>query len=106
MAVYQSDSLTDFIEQAVKRSSPATQSEMDRVHEVRATRIWRENPNVMSFEVSANSKDDDLKTFASALDASYEFIDLRTPKLGDGFSWGRYGPWTVNKRYGEKRLFA
>lgn len=106
VVVYQSDSLTDFIEQAVKRSSPPAQSEMDRVHEVLAPRIWRENPNVMSFENSANSKDEDLKTFATALDASYEFIDLRTPKLGDGFSWGRYGPWTVNKRFGEKRLFA
>jgi len=42
--------------------------------------------------------------FARSLDASCEFVDLRRPKLGDGFSWGRYGP--VVKRYGEKRIFA
>jgi len=44
--------------------------------------------------------------FARSLDASYEFVDLRTPKLGDGFSWGRCGRRFVVKRYGEKRIFV
>jgi hypothetical protein len=33
-------------------------------------------------------------------------VDLRRPTLGSGFSWGRYGPRTVNRRHGEERLFA
>jgi hypothetical protein len=103
VVVYQADGLADFIEHAVR---PASRSEMEAVHEELATRIWLENPGALTFEECADSKDEDMKAFAQALDASYQFIDLRTPKLGDGFSWGRYGPWTVNKRFGEKRLFA
>jgi len=52
------------------------------------------------------SSDADLKTFAETLDESWHLIDLRSPKIGDGFSWGRYGAATVNKRFGEKRIFA
>jgi hypothetical protein len=31
---------------------------------------------------------------------------LRFPKLGDGFSWGRYGRRFVVKRFSKKRIFA
>lgn len=103
---YQTDSLADFIEQAVKASSPQNPSELGAVQDKLTTRIWLENPRVMRFEECAESEDEDLKTFARSLDASFEFIDLRSPKLGDGFSWGRYGPRTMNRRFGEKRLFA
>ena len=106
VVVYQTDSLAHFIEEAVKVSSQAVRSEMDAVHEELATRIWLENPGATSFEECADSQDEDLKGFALSLDTSYEFIDLRRAKLGDGFSWGRYGSRTVNKRFGEKRIFA
>ena len=71
-----------------------------------ADRIWRDNRGVLSFEECADSGDADLRTFAKSLDASYEFVDLRVPKLGDGFSWGGYGNRFVVKRFGDKRIFA
>ncbi|HMD38857.1 MAG TPA: SMI1/KNR4 family protein [Candidatus Acidoferrum sp.] len=108
VVVYQTESLAHFIEHVLKGGVDLTpnHNELDAVHEELATRIWRENPGALDFEECSRSEDPDLKAFAMSLDASYQFTDLRTAKLGDGFSWGRYGPWTVNKRFGGKRIFA
>jgi hypothetical protein len=105
VVVYQTDGLLHFIQEAVRFGSRSRKSEIDDVHEAFATRIWRENPGVLSF-AQCLVGDSELKSFAESLDESWEFADLRNPKLGDGFSWGRYGPKTANKRFGEKRLFA
>jgi len=58
----------------------------------------------------------ELKNFAKQLDETWELIDLRSCAVGDGFSWGRYGPTTITnpgkcwnnvwKGLGEKRIFA
>ncbi|PYK60227.1 MAG: hypothetical protein DME21_11760 [Verrucomicrobia bacterium] len=52
------------------------------------------------------SSDRELKSFAETLDGSFQLIDLRNAKTGDGFSWGRYGPGTVVRLHGETPLFA
>jgi SMI1 / KNR4 family (SUKH-1) len=104
--VYQTNSLSHFIEDLLKGSNPPWKSEIEDVHGQFADRIWRENPGVLSFEQVANSKDEELRAFARSLDTTYEFVDLRSPKLGDGFSWGRYGRKRGLKRFGEKRIFA
>lgn len=105
VVVYQTDSLLHFIKEAVRFGNKPWKSEIDDVHEGLASRIWRENPGVLSF-AQCQLGDSDLKSFASSLDQSWEFIDLRKASMGDGFSWGRYGPKTANKRFGEKRIFA
>jgi len=106
VVVYQTDSLLHFIGEVIRFGNKPWKSEIDDVHEGLAIRIWRENPGVLSFAQCLTLGDSELKTFAESLDESWEFIDLRNPKLGDGFSWGRYGAKTVNRRYGEKRIFA
>ncbi len=60
----------------------------------------------MTYEKAIQSGDPDLIDFANSSGDKYLFIDLRDPKIGDGFSWGRYGPKTENKRFGDKRIFA
>jgi SMI1/KNR4 family protein SUKH-1 len=104
--VYQTDSLSHFIGEALRGEIAPWKSEIWEVQDKFSQEVWRANPGVLSYEECANSSDGELSEFAKSLDSTYEFIDLRTPKLGDGFSWGRYGPWTVNKRFGEKRIFA
>jgi hypothetical protein len=104
--VYQTDSLLHFIQEAVRFGSKPWKSEIDDVHEAFATRIWRENPCVLSFAQCLATGDTELKAFAESLDESWEFVDLRNPKLGDGYSWGRYGARTLNRRYRDKRIFA
>ena len=104
--VYQTDSLVDFLREIVRGSNPPWESEIAEVDRTLDGRIWRKNPCAMSHSQCLASGDHELKTFAESLDETWEFIDLRAPKLGDGYSWGRYGSKTGNKRYGNKRIFA
>lgn len=104
--VYQTDSLAHFIEESQRGLLAPWKSEIQDVRGKFSAQIWRTNPRVLSHEACANSSDPELREFASSLGPSYEFIDLRFPKLGDGFSWGRYGRSSGVKRFGEKRIFA
>jgi cell wall assembly regulator SMI1 len=104
--VFQTDSFAHFLSEVLRFGNPPWKSEIDDVHEQYQSRIWRDNPGTMTCEQCLNSGDADLATFARSLDETYLFIDLRHPKIGNGFSWGRYGPRTVNQRFGEKRIFA
>ncbi len=104
--VYQTDSLAHFISELLRLGNPPWESELARVHDEYDGRIWKENPGVMSHEQCLGSRDADLEAFARSLDETWLFVDLRQPRLGDGFSWGRYGAHTLNRRFGEKRIFA
>ncbi len=104
--IFQSADLAHFIGELLRVVTPPWQSEISEVLSVFESRIWRENPGVVSHAECLASGDPDLIAFASSLDDSFLFVDLRKPRLGDGFSWGRYGASTVNRRFGEKRLFA
>ena len=104
--VYQSHSLYDFMEEIIKMFIPPHRSLIDNVHEDLLMNIWKNNPGMMTYEQCLGSLDKDIKEFARLLNENYLFIDLRNAQIGDGFSWGRYGPKTVSKRFGEKRIFA
>jgi hypothetical protein len=104
--VFQTDSLAHFIEESQRGVIAPWTSEIQDVHGKFSRQVWRTNSGVLSYEECANSSDADLREFANSLDATYEFVDLRSPKLGEGFSWGRYGRRFVVKRFGEKRIFA
>jgi hypothetical protein len=106
VVVYQTDSLLHFIEEVVRGGNKPWKSEVNDVWGPLSDVIWTENPGVLSYAHCRQSTDQEIKKFAESLDESWQFIDLRSPVLGDGFSWGRYGPRTFIKRFGEKRLFA
>ena len=104
--VYQTDSLLHFVQEIIRGGNNPWKSEVNDVWGHLSDLIWADNPSVLSFAHCINSVDQDIKAFAESLDETWLFIDLRNPVLGDGFSWGRYGPKTVLKRFGENRLFA
>ena len=104
--VYQTDSLAHFITELLRLGNPPWESALAQVHDEHDGRIWMENPGVTSHEQCLRSGDADLEAFARSLDETWLFVDLRRPRLGDGFSWGRYGADTLNRRFGEKRIFA
>jgi hypothetical protein len=106
VVVYQTDSLLHLVREMVRGSSAPWKSEVVDVREGLTTRIWRENPCVLSRSQCLATGDSELKAFAESLDETWEFVDMRNSKMGDGYSWGRYGPKTPNKRYGDKRIFA
>jgi hypothetical protein len=104
--VYQAHSLTEFLEDLLEFGTDMENSKLDKVHEDYHFKIWRENPNILTYQECINSTDPALSKFAALLNPGYFIIDLRNPKVGDGFSWGRFGPKTVLKRFGAERIFA
>jgi hypothetical protein len=104
--VYQSASLYHFMEEVIKMFIPPRRSLIDDVHEDLLLNIWKINPGMMTHEQCLNTGDKVLQEFAAMLNENHLFIDLRNAQIGDCFSWGRYGPNTVNKRFGESPIFA
>jgi len=104
--VFQTDDLSGFMEEFLQSGNTPQPGGLHEVHEKHAFRIWSENPGVLNHEGAIQSSDRELKSFAETLDGSFQFIDLRNAKTGDGFSWGRYGPRTIVRRHGETPLFA
>jgi hypothetical protein len=104
--VYQAGSLSHFLQELFRMVMPPHKSEVDDVHEDRIANIWSKNPGVLAYDACLNSADPILSDFARELDESYQLIDLREAKIGHGFSWGRYGPQTIIKRYGYHPVFA
>jgi hypothetical protein len=85
---------------------PPHQSLVDDVHEDRIAHVWQTNPGVLSYEECLQSSDPILSAFVRELDDSFQIIDLRRAKPGDGFSWGRYGSRTLLKHFGTHAVFA
>ena len=104
--VYQADDLLHFVREVVREGSRPWRSEIGDVRSRFSDQIWNDNPGVLSFSHCVNGSDQELKSFAESLDETWLFVDLRNPVLGDGFSWGRYGPKTNVQRFGDKRIFA
>lgn len=104
--LYQSPNLAHFLVELLKLSEPPHRSLVDDVHEDRLFQVWRNNPGVRPREECLASDDLELRGFAKELDPWFEIVDLREPRPGVGFSWGRYGPNTVVRRHGTLPIFA
>ena len=103
--LYQSPNLGHFLYETFRMSTPPHESLVDDVHEDRLFNVWGANPGTLD-RATALAADDDLRAFASELDERFVCVDLRTPEIGMGFSWGRYGPRTEVRRHGYERVFA
>jgi hypothetical protein len=101
--VFQTHSLAHFITEVLRLGNPPWESEIVTAEN---EQIWGSDPGVMTHEQCLQSGDAELEAFARSLDETWQFVDLRHPRLGDGFSWGRYGGPETLRRYGEKRIFA
>jgi len=83
--LYQSSDLADFLIELFKLCQLPYDSLIDDVHEDRIRNVWRTNPGVRSYEDCRDSADDVLREFAAGLDPSFQVIDLRDARPGDGF---------------------
>ena len=102
VVLLQSTDLAHFLDEVF---AGAGASKKSLVHEERVFHVWRENPGEVD-HAAALAADDGLRAFAATLDDGYTIVDLRTPTIGAGFSWGRHGPATEIRRDGYRRLFA
>src|SRR5829696_6225854 len=89
--LYQADSLDQFLRELFRMFEPPHQSLVEDVHEDRLAHVWQTNPGVLSHEQCLRSQDPILSAFARELDESFQIIDLRLAKPGDGFSWAVTG---------------
>ena len=103
---YQSETVSDFVRQVVALGQPGSRSPVDVVHEDVTTNIWRSNSGIFDHATAGGSDDPVLAGFAAGFPAEAVFADLRAGKLGDGFSWGRFGPREEWARCGTERLWA
>jgi hypothetical protein len=76
------------------------------VHDDVVHRIWRDNPGLKAPAALRESPDSSLQEFADSLPATALVADMREPAHGQGFSWGRFGPRTVIRRAGQRRIWA
>jgi hypothetical protein len=104
--LFQSSTIENFLLELFKMFTPPFKSQIDDVHEDRIFEVWRKNPRVLSQEECLLSQDPQLSAFAKELDSTFQIVDLRSPSVGFGFSWGRYGPNTVVRRFGTEPIFA
>jgi hypothetical protein len=101
---YQAATLEDFLRDVVTgepRGGP-----VDRVHEEIVARLWREHPDLVPQPSAAAAPDPVLRDFARSQPETALIADLRQPRLGQGFAWGRFGPRTSIVRCGTERLWA
>jgi hypothetical protein len=104
--VYQCADLATFIEDVLRLAEPPYDGPIDAVHEEHSMRIWRENPGAVPRDEVLVSTDESIRRFAEQLTSEHYVVDLRRATIGDGFSWGRFGPKTAVSRAGEERVFA
>lgn len=104
--IYQNSTLEKFIDQVLGSLNSPWQSDVSKVVDHFAPAIWSQNPNMMNQPDCLYSTDQDIKAFAQELEEDYRIIDMRRPKVGDGFSWGLSGPETLLRRYGYQTMFA
>jgi hypothetical protein len=106
VVLYQSPSLAHFLHETFQMYVPPHRSLVDDVHDDRPFNVWGTNPGVIECPTARAGDDDELRAFADALDDRFLIVDLRSPDVGMGFSWGRFGPLTELRRHGDRRLFA
>ena len=106
VVLFQSPSLAHFVQEILRMYVPPHESLVDDVHEDRPFNVWRTNPGLISHSSALASEDAEVQTFAAELDERFLIVDLRSPEIGMGFSWGRFGPRSELRRHGDRRLFA
>lgn len=104
--VYQSATIEAFARDTIEMWQPGRRSPVDVVHEDASMHIWRQNPDLIKQPDAARSPDPELRAFAATVAPDFEISDLRRAKMGDGFSWGRYGPTTRIERHATAPMWA
>lgn len=106
VVLLQSPSLDHFLLELFRCNRPPYTSLVNDVHDDRLFNVWRKNPGVINQADCLGSGDPALRSFATELESSFQIVDLRDADVGFGFSWGRYGPDTIVRRFGHLPIFA
>ncbi len=105
MSVQAQDLATFLLQILDPESSEPTQA-LKFVHELAVTRIWSEDSWLMGIDEARLSQDQTLLRFANQLTHKFCIADLRSKRIGSGFSWGKAGRSAKVIRDGSELLFA
>ena len=103
---YQSPSIEAFLRDVVAQAPDDPKSPINHVHEDVVHRLWRDDSSFIRQPAAAASSDVVLRDFAAGLQPDALLTDLRTPVVGNGFAWGKFGPRTEITRCGAHRLWS
>ena len=103
---YQSATIDEFLNDVIAMWQTGSRSPIDVVHEDVVNEIWRKNPGAMTAATLQQSTDTLLRSFAAELPSTALVVDMRRAGVGQGLSWGRFGPRTIVRRAGEERVWA
>lgn len=105
--VLQASGLAEFLEDLIEahRSQRSILAAIDPF----GTEVGRLEPCLQNAADWKDAADPALRAFAESLPPrkrGWQVADLRDRRLGTGFSWDRFGPETVVRRFGSELLFA
>lgn len=87
-------------------SGEMTTRDLNWLMEAATFEAYRNAKHPLTHESMLASGDPELREFAESLPEECEAVDLRRPKIGDGFAWSRYGSRSEIYRSPNARLFA
>ena len=100
--LFQSASIAEFLHEAFRMPG---ESLVDDVHDDRPFDVWRKDPFGVD-RAAATGAGGELAAFAESLDGEFRFYDLRDPRPGMGFPWGRGRGEPNVVRHGTERIWA
>ena len=103
---WQAESVERFLLDVVAMWEPGARSPVSLVHNEIVHRVWREHAGLRPITEVTASGDPVLSEFGGTLPDSALVADLRRASVGDGFSWGRFGPRTEIRRAGHAHVWA
>lgn len=106
VVVCTANDLREFIQEWLKLAE-CKESKLGPAVDQAVNQVWGENPSLIPHESAIASADQEIKAFAEKAGGEFQFVDLRRPAVGQGFSWERVdNPDEDIMRDGPKLLFA
>lgn len=102
----QATDLASFLNQVFNPGGSDSENTPDYVRNAATTRIWRDDPWLVSVQDARAAQDAAVSKFAEQLPDNYRVADLRSRKVGSGFSWGKAGPRADIRRNGAELVFG
>lgn len=102
----QAADLACFLSQVLNPGGSDSKNALDYVRNAATTRIWKDDPWLVSVHDARLMPDAVVSKFAEPLPENFCVADLRSMKVGSGFSWGKAGPNAAIRRNGAELVFG
>jgi hypothetical protein len=102
----QAEDLVTFLLQLRDPSKGEPKDAVHYVHEEAVSLIWHKDPWLISVQDARLVQDGAVSRFAGQLPDNFRVADLRSLKVGSGFSWGKAGPDAEIRRNGAELVFG